>query len=119
MNYLNIFWKSVQSYPTVQSNPTLPELAIYIFIFIINEFSKTLLSLPIYGIYAKCSVITLIIMFVVKTHHKAQLEVVIFSSHLLKVVVKIHCFSSQGMLQKSGNKFLTTRFFHQVVEKGS
>src|SRR6218665_1138233 len=26
---------------------------------------------------------------------------------------------SQGILQKSGNKFLTTRFFHQVVEKGS
>ena len=24
MNYLNIFWKSVQSYPAVQSNPTLP-----------------------------------------------------------------------------------------------
>ena len=23
MNYLNIFWKSVQSYPAVQSNPTL------------------------------------------------------------------------------------------------
>jgi len=26
MNYLNIFWKSVQSYPAVQSNPTLPVL---------------------------------------------------------------------------------------------
>jgi len=24
MNCLNIFWKSVQSYPAVQSNPTLP-----------------------------------------------------------------------------------------------
>src|SRR6218665_484189 len=27
--------------------------------------------------------------------------------------------NSQGIFQKSGNKFLTTRFFHQVVEKGS
>src|SRR6218665_1756314 len=27
--------------------------------------------------------------------------------------------NSQGILQKSGNKFLITRFFHQVVEKGS
>ena len=27
--------------------------------------------------------------------------------------------NSQGILQKSGNKFLATRFFHQVVEKGS
>jgi len=24
MNHINIFWKSVQSYPAVQSNPTLP-----------------------------------------------------------------------------------------------
>src|SRR6218665_3089047 len=26
---------------------------------------------------------------------------------------------NQGILRKSGNKFLTTRFFHQVVEKAS
>ena len=30
-----------------------------------------------------------------------------------------YIYTSQGILQKSGNKFLTTRFFHQVVEKGS
>jgi len=36
MNYLNIFWKSVQSYPTVQSNPTLPVLNISFSTFYLN-----------------------------------------------------------------------------------
>src|SRR6218665_301995 len=44
------------------------------------------------------------------------------SQHRVKNLNAINYYEmpyNQGILRKSGNKFLTTRFFHQVVEKGS
>ena len=70
MNYLNIFWKSVQSYPAVQSNPTLPVL-------LFSHQSNIHLSLH-YDIFINsASTYTYYLLFFLLFHQLADDEVLI------------------------------------------